>query len=85
MRKVYVKPEIEFEDFSLSTNIAGGCNKIVGNPSKESCGIIGSDNVTILFGSNYGGCNFDWESLYGDNYDGYCYHNPSDSTDLFNS
>lgn len=84
MKKAYVKPMIMFENFSLTTNIASGCEKIVGNPSKDTCGISGSDGET-LFGEIYGGCDFDWESLYGDNYDGFCYHNPTDTNNLFNS
>lgn len=84
MKREYKKPEIMFESFVLSTNIAGDCEKIVGNPAKDACGIMGSDGET-LFGGNYGGCGFDWESSFGDEYDGFCYHNPSDTNNLFNS
>lgn len=82
MKKVYSKPEIAFESFVLSTNIAGNCDMIVGNPSKDACGIVGSDGTTLFTAK---ACDFDWQSLKGDDYDGFCYHNPSEKTNMFNS
>lgn len=84
MKKTYTKPQVTFEGFSLSTNIAGGCERLVNNPTMGTCGIPGSDGVS-LFSATVGGCDFDWESAFGDNYDGFCYHNPSDTNNLFNS
>lgn len=85
MKKTYQKPEIMFEDFSLSTNIAGDCEgPHVHNPAKGSCGIPGS-NGTILFSSSISDCNFDWMAFFGDDYNGLCYHVPTETSNLFNS
>lgn len=81
MKKAYSKPMITFESFTLSTNIAAGCERIVGNPSKGTCGIMGSDGETLFSGF----CDVDWMSKYGDDYDGFCYHVPFDNNNLFNS
>lgn len=84
MKKVYTAPRIEFECFASSTNIAGDCDRIVGNPSKGTCGVLGSSGAK-LFSESVSGCEFDWTQLNGDNYDGFCYHVPTDGTYLFNS
>ncbi len=36
MKKAYVKPQIYFEDFQLSANIAAGCGKPL-NHTMETC------------------------------------------------
>lgn len=36
MKKTYVKPQIYFEDFQLSANIAAGCGKPI-NHTMETC------------------------------------------------
>lgn len=84
MKKVYSKPEIEFESFVLCTNIAGDCDKIVGNPTKGSCGVPGSSGE-MLFSTTVSGCGLDWAGLNGDDYDGFCYHMPTEDNALFNS
>lgn len=86
MKREYTKPIVVFEDFTLSTNIAGDCDRIVGNPSKGTCGILGSvPGVDNLFSSSVteslDGCQI-WNDT--DVYDGYCYHVPQND-DLFNS
>lgn len=88
MKKVYSKPEIQFEDFTMSTSIAAGCEKIVGNPSQGTCGIIGSGGYTIFNSSVGGGCVFTPEDTGNgaeDVYDGACYHVPNDYSNFFNS
>ncbi len=88
MKKVYTKPEIIFENFSMSTNIAGDCEKIVGSPSKDSCGVGGSAPFTNLFSNidltSATACHIPGDKNYED-YDGFCYYNPSDNYELFNS
>ena len=84
MKKKYFKPRVMFEYFNLSTNIAGDCERIVGNPAKGTCGIPGSDGSN-LFSASVQGCDFDWASLKGDEYDGFCYHVPTEEYTLFNS
>ena len=80
MKKQYSKPEIMFESFTLSVNIAGDCEKIVGNPAKMQCGINGSGGEVLFIDQSI--CSF---LVDNDDYNGFCYHNPSDSANLFNS
>ena len=86
MKKLYSKPEIMFESFTLSTNIAGDCERVVGNPAKGTCGILGSepgvDNLFSATVTGTSGCQI-WNNA--DDYDGYCYHTSVDTKNLFNS
>lgn len=86
MKKAYSKPEIVFESFSLSTNIAGDCEEIVGNPAKGTCGVLGNEpGIDNLFSSSVtgiDGCQM-WMDV--DVYNGFCYHVPEDTHELFNS
>ena len=86
MKKTYAKPEIVFENFTLSENIAGDCESIVGNPSKGSCAVIGSGGIP-MFNGDVSACDFTPEDngSTADMWDGYCYHVPSDDKNLFNS
>lgn len=86
MKKVYTAPEILFESFVMSTNIAGDCESIVGNPTKGTCAVIGTGNQAI-FGGDVDACDFTPESMGGSNdmWDGFCYHVPTEKYTLFNS
>ena len=81
MKKVYSKPEIMFESFTMSTSIAAGCDKIVEGHSANTCGIPweGSENIFLI---GISGCKVQYEA---DGWGGICYHNPTDDTNLFNS
>ncbi len=80
MKKVYVKPVLIFEDFTLNTNIAGDCDRIAGSPSKGTCGISGSAPGLDLFSVGIiSGC------VINGNDDESCYHVPTAATNLFNS
>ena len=84
MKKLYEKPEIVFECFSVSNNIAAGCEKIVGLPSVDVCGIPSSTPGMSVFADVTGSsCTIPGNGSEG--YDGYCYHNPSTDQNLFNS
>ena len=83
MKKLYSKPEIAFESFTLSTNVAGDCNKIIDAQSKGSCGIPGSAPNMALFVQGVTGCQV-WDDD-GKDDDGYCYHVPDGVPVLFNS
>ena len=78
MKKIYQKPEILFESFALSTCIAANCGSIVGAPTDGVCGIAGTGG-DILFSEEITGCT----AIGDDNL--FCYHVPTDSTNLFNS
>lgn len=90
MKKTYTKPEICFESFLMSTNIAGDCDKpFVNNASKGVCGVPGSmPNSNIFIASIDGpdGCQI-WDYPEDDILDmnGFCYHVPVEGKNLFNS
>lgn len=89
MKKTYTKPEISFESFLMSTNIAGDCDKpFVNNASKGACGVIGSvpgvDNLFVKGVSGADGCQI-WDSDGITDKDGLCYHVPVEGKNLFNS
>lgn len=82
MKKTYMAPEILFEDFSLSTSIAAGCEKVI-TPVLYQCG-VNYPGLGIIFTDAAWGCKIkveDGNSLGG----GYCYHIPSESANMFNS
>lgn len=83
MKKAYTKPRIMFEDFSLTTNIAGDCERIIDTQSREICGVPGSAPGFDLFSGTIQGCLIKIDPN-GMN-DGYCYHVPIDDHTLFNS
>ena len=82
MKKKYQKPQILFEDFTLSTDIAVGCTTINGLPSENECGMpLGP---TTVFVQTIGGCVLKVAAAEGV-YNEVCYHVPMDSKRLFNS
>ena len=86
MKKTYKKPEISFESFLMSTNIAGNCEgPAVGNPSRGSCGIPGSAPGMNLFSATIDGPNGCQIPSVDDPNDKFCYHNPTEYNNLFNS
>lgn len=89
MKKTYVKPEIMFESFTLSTNIAGDCEVKTYTPSNNSCGLEFT-GVGTVFLDTMNGCQtenggFPVHSEGGDGeFNGICYHVPY-GNNLFNS
>ena len=89
MKKTYVKPEIMFEDFTLTTSIAAGCEVQDTNKATiNSCGLDFSGVTVFVEGMT--GCAGGVEVppiMDNDGQDphtGICYHNPS-GTNIFNS
>ena len=80
MKKLYTKPQVVFENFSLSTNIAS-C-EVHANADRGSCGCEFIPGLT-LFVSDIGKCVIMAED--GVDNDGLCYHNPSDIYNVFKS
>ena len=87
MKKIYTKPQIYFESFSLSTNIASDCDVPFALAAKDICAIpdasglpeMGIFNLTVA-GTQCG--------VHGDGneeYNGFCYHVPVETNNLFNS
>lgn len=88
MKKVYSKPEVMFEDFTMSTNIATGCERTVGNHSKGSCAVVGTGNVAVFTNTMINICDYTPTEVGGnkdDEWDGFCYHVPTEYNNLFNS
>ena len=84
MKKAYEKPEIVFENFSLSTNIAAGCEVKTNLPGNKTCGLDFSGVIIFLDGMT--GCTETVTNTGGDgSYNGICYHVPSGKNNLFNS
>jgi hypothetical protein len=85
MKKAYTRPEIAFESFSLSENIAASssnCSRKLENLQDGICGYqFGSK---VIFTMTTEGCMVkitDGSPLF----DGLCYHIPNDNNKLFNS
>lgn len=82
MKKNYSKPDILFEDFSLSTNIAAGCESKVDTQAKNECGIL--FDPQILFDNTVSNCTRILTD--GKNeFNNLCYHVPYDSMNAFYS
>ena len=81
MKKTYSKPEIMFESFAVSTNIAAGCGdmKEYAEFAADACGVTFGNMV--LFFDTIAAC----KNPVSDGYENICYHNPSDDNNLFNS
>lgn len=79
MKKTYSAPEILFEDFSLSSSIASGCEFINPNPTRGSCGY--KTSLGIVFMSDIGDCKYHQP----DTNDNLCYHVPNEYANIFTS
>lgn len=82
--KKYSKPEIAFEDFSVSTNIAAGCDE-KHNHEQWSCGFVLPGAVPVMVFSTTApntNCTADGDGN-KDVYDGFCYHVPDGGLNLF--
>lgn len=85
MKKIYTKPEIMFENFSLSTNISAGCEEITNLPSaEEGCGFLPDGRWAggIIFNDDGSG---NCQSTPSGQYDSLCYHAPYEAYNLFSS
>ena len=82
MKKEYCKPDVFFEDFTMSANIAAGCEEKPFGYT-DMCGVKWSKG-TILFDDSFENCTK--KIIAGDSaYNGLCYHNPSDTYNVFYS
>lgn len=88
MKRTYEKPEIIFEDFSLSTNIAGDCDVTTGTQSQGACPYTVTKGPLTwnIFLSSVAACTTheDFDGTQDDMYNGICYHVPY-GDNLFNS
>ena len=77
-----MKPEIIFDSFSVSTNIANTCEKEM-NAALFDCGVETSSGMT-LFVLEANGCFIKVEDTQ-ENGDGFCYHVPIEDANMFTS
>lgn len=87
MKKTYSKPDIMFESFTLSTNIAASCAPGAQTLSADYiCGKLFSDG-TMVFTTSVSGCSLkvtadqDGDAMWGT----YCYHVPVNLLNAFDS
>ena len=79
MKKNYVKPHVYFEDFRLSTSIAGGC-AWTASFAENSCPVK-VPGTTLTYITDINTCYF---SVPATN-DKFCYHVPMDNKNVFSS
>lgn len=82
MKKVYRKPAIVFENFTISTNIAAGCEVKTNTPSQMQCAYGETEFGIPIFLDRVSACISTVQD--GEN-NTFCYHIPIESNTLFNS
>ena len=85
MKRKYSCPDIVFESFSLSENIASvnsNCTRNITNMYSNSCGLWFGDKVVFTIAA--AGCDFKTQDG-SPFFDGLCYHIPTADNRLFNS
>lgn len=86
MKKTYVKPQIVFESFTLSTNIAGDCEIKIYTPTSKDCGYQPEGLTYKIFISGISECEAPGNQIVNDDEaNGFCYHVPIEGNNLFNS
>lgn len=75
----YSKPNVEFVDFTLSSNIAANCSQIATTSDVNTC--FYEENGLIVFVTTDSGCTFPT----GNSEDNFCYHVPFDDKRIFAS
>jgi hypothetical protein len=82
MKKTYSKPDIIFDSFALSTNVAANCEFKTPLPKADECGMpIGFLN-DVIFITEMQGCT---KIIETGAWDTICYHQPTEENNLFNS
>ena len=83
MKKAYEKPQIMFESFTMSTNIAAGCRftNVTHSSGVFGCGYKDERFDKVVFTSESGCTTVEDD---GD-YNGICFHTPTDTNSLFAS
>lgn len=88
MRKTYEKPEILFESFASSTNIAAGCYVQLNSPTSGSCAHkmdVGGGLLMDVFTEALEVCTIkdNDDGTKDGAYGGLCYHVPNEANSLF--
>lgn len=82
MKRNYEKPQIFYESFELNTNISAGCENPTNLPSQNQCGLDFSGLMVFMTGMT--GCE-DIQISESADFDGICYHTPTEGNNLFTS
>lgn len=83
MKKIYSKPDIVFESFSLFTSIAAPCKIRNWQPTQGTCAFdIAGEKVFL---ADVNGCTNGGLVIQIDGSNGICYHVPTAAAALFNS
>ncbi len=80
MKRTYKKPEIMFEDFSLSTSIALGC-EYGAHHTENACAYEDEYLGEFIFTEGLAVCT----ATVPDGYNSLCYHVPKDTMNIFAS
>lgn len=81
MKKIYVKPSIEFESLELSSNIAAGCGFINKDSSFNDCPIYDPETHWHVFMGDMPNCVQTPPGVH----DEVCYHVSLESNNVFTS
>lgn len=84
MKKAYTKPAIMFEDFTLSTNIAGDCETKTNTPNSGNCAYTVYDEFLGKLDVFLSDMNICTTKEADGEYNGICYQVPY-GENLFNS
>ncbi len=82
--KTYVKPDLVYESFELSQNIAT-CGFDVNFTNYDVCYAVGDENEGMFNVTLFTQVNENCEAKEGENADSYCYEPSSAAWGLFNS
>lgn len=82
MKKIYSKPGIVYEDFSICTHIAKTCDVELGTFEQGDCGGFNVGTLNIFLDTSMQGCMI---PVQDDGLNGICYHVPINGARLFNS
>lgn len=83
MKREYASPNIIFESFSLNSSIALSCAVKTHTPEQGACGF--EFEGVIVFTEQVAGCVKDGIVIEDSVNNGFCYHVPTGTNNLFNS
>lgn len=77
MKKTYVKPMVAFENFQMTSNIAGNCVNVANSTQENNC-LATQPNGWAIYSSALG-CDIQVDD------DKICYHVPTADTSIYSS
>lgn len=82
MKRAYSKPDVFFEDFAMSTNIAAGCEEFP-HGFADGCGVLWGH--AIIFTDDMTGTCLSPTEEGAEEFNKLCYHNPDGGYNVFMS